>query len=78
ALDARTGAKQWQTFVIPEVAHPIDRKNASGKQLMGPAGAAIWSAPMVDPKRGLVYVATGDSYTDVETKGDDAVFAMEM
>jgi polyvinyl alcohol dehydrogenase (cytochrome) len=78
ALNAKTGAKQWQTFVIPEIAHPIDRKNASGKQLLGPAGAAIWSAPTVDPNRGLVYVVTGDSYTDVETKGDDAVFAMEM
>ncbi len=78
ALDAKTGRSLWQTFVIPEVAHPYDRKNAAGKALMGPAGAAIWSAPTVDPKRGLVYVVTGDSYTDVDTDGDDSVFAMDM
>ena len=30
-------------------------------------------------KRGLVYIVTGDSYTEVDTKGgDDAVVAIEM
>ena len=38
-------------------------------ELQGPAGGAIWSAPTADAKRGLVYVATGDSYTDADDQG---------
>ncbi|MFL5296467.1 MAG: PQQ-binding-like beta-propeller repeat protein [Phenylobacterium sp.] len=77
ALDAKTGKLQWQTAVVTEPLHPI-RKTANGTQLQGPAGGAIWSAPTADPKRGLVFVATGDSYTDAPTKGADAIVAMEM
>jgi polyvinyl alcohol dehydrogenase (cytochrome) len=78
ALDARTGKLLWKTYTIQEPAHPTDRKNAAGKTLTGPAGAAVWASPSVDPKRGLVYIVSGDSYTDEETDGDDAVFAIEM
>ncbi|HYM34869.1 MAG TPA: PQQ-binding-like beta-propeller repeat protein, partial [Steroidobacteraceae bacterium] len=77
ALDLKTGAKQWQTYTITEPLHPT-RKNTEGVQLQGPAGAAIWASPTVDAKRGLVYVVTGDSYTDADTKGADAVMAIEM
>jgi polyvinyl alcohol dehydrogenase (cytochrome) len=77
ALDLKTGKKQWQTFPINEPWLDI-RKNAGGVTLRGPAGAAIWSQPSVDTKRGLVYIATGDSYTDAATKGTDAIMAIEM
>ena len=76
-LDLATGKTQWKTFVITEPLHPT-HKNSAGVMMQGPAGGAIWSAPTVDPKRGLVYVATGDSYTDEPTKGDDAIVAIEM
>ena len=77
ALDLRTGKRLWQTSMINEPLHPT-HKNAAGAQLQGPAGAAIWAAPTIDAKRGLVYVVTGDSYTEVDTKGADAVMALEM
>jgi polyvinyl alcohol dehydrogenase (cytochrome) len=77
ALDLKTGKLNWQTKVITEPLHPT-HKNSAGVQMYGPAGAAIWSAPTVDEKRGLVYVATGDSYTEVETKGADAIVAMDV
>jgi polyvinyl alcohol dehydrogenase (cytochrome) len=77
ALDAATGKLQWQTPVITEPLKPL-RKTSTGTQLQGPAGGAIWSAPTADRKRGLVYVATGDSYTDAPTKGADAIVAIEM
>ncbi len=77
ALDLKTGAKQWQTFMITEPLHPT-RKNANGIQMQGPAGAPVWASPTVDAQRGLVYVVTGDSYTDATTDGDDAVVALEM
>jgi polyvinyl alcohol dehydrogenase (cytochrome) len=76
ALDLKTGRTQWQTYTITEPLRPT-RKNDAGVQLQGPAGAAIWAAPTVDAKRGLVYVVTGDSYTDAPTKGADAVMAIE-
>lgn len=77
ALDLKTGKKRWQTYVITEPLRPT-RKNEAGIQMQGPAGAAIWSAPTTDDRRGLVYVATGDSYTDADTRGSDAIFALDM
>jgi polyvinyl alcohol dehydrogenase (cytochrome) len=76
ALDLKTGKTQWQTKVVTEPLHPT-HKNSAGVMMQGPAGGAIWSAPTVDPKRGLVFVATGDSYTEVDTKGADAIVAIE-
>ena len=77
ALDLATGKTQWKTFVVTEPLHPT-HKNSAGVMMQGPAGGAIWSAPTADPKRGLVYVATGDSYTDEPTTGADAIVAIEM
>jgi polyvinyl alcohol dehydrogenase (cytochrome) len=76
ALDLATGKVQWKTYDVTEPLRPT-RKNSVGTQLQGPAGGAIWSAPTVDTKRGLVYVATGDSFTEVPTEGADAIFAIE-
>ena len=77
ALGLKTGKINWQTKVIPEPLHPT-HANSAGTMMQGPAGGAIWSAPTVDSKRGLVYVATGDSYTEVDTKGADAIVAMDI
>jgi polyvinyl alcohol dehydrogenase (cytochrome) len=77
ALDIKTGKQLWKTFTINEPVISLG-KNPAGVERHGPAGGAIWSAPTADAKRGLVYVATGDSYTDAPTKGDDALMAIEM
>ncbi|MDB5451990.1 MAG: putative quinoprotein decanol dehydrogenase, partial [Caulobacteraceae bacterium] len=77
ALDAKSGQQQWKQYVITEPLRPI-RKNSAGTQLQGPAGGAIWSAPTIDPKRGLVLVATGDSYIDAPTTGADAIIAYDI
>jgi len=77
ALDLKTGQKQWQTSMITEPLGPT-RKNTNGVLMQGPAGAPVWASPTVDAKRGLVYVVTGDSYTDAATEGDDAIVALEM
>ena len=75
ALDARTGQVKWRTAMLPK-AEP-SRKNSAGVQLYGPAGAAIWSQPSIDAARGRVYVATGDSYTEVDAPRSDAVVALD-
>lgn len=77
ALDVRTGEVAWKTPVIPDKPHAT-RQNKAGAQMYGPAGAAIWSAPTIDRKRGLLYVSTGDSYTEIAHPGADAVIAMDL
>ncbi len=77
ALDAFTGKLIWKSYSIPEEPKPY-KKNSAGTQLYGPAGAAIWSAPTLDVKRGVLYAGTGNSYTDVPTGGPDAIIAFEL
>jgi polyvinyl alcohol dehydrogenase (cytochrome) len=76
AVDAATGKVAWKTYVTTP-AKPF-RKNSKGGQMYGPAGGAIWSAPTIDAKRGVLYVATGDSYTDIEFPNSDAILAMDL
>jgi polyvinyl alcohol dehydrogenase (cytochrome) len=77
ALDLATGKTLWKTYAISQTPKPT-QVNSAGNQMYGPAGAAIWSAPTIDAKRGLLYVGTGDSYTDAPTDGADAVIAMDL
>jgi polyvinyl alcohol dehydrogenase (cytochrome) len=77
ALDLKTGKLLWKTSMIDGPMKTIRDKDAGGK-VQGPAGAAVWAAPTVDMKRGLVYAVTGDSYTDVDTNGDDAIVALDL
>jgi polyvinyl alcohol dehydrogenase (cytochrome) len=76
ALDASSGAVIWKTYTIDE-SRPR-AKNPEGVQMWGPAGGGIWSAPTVDVKRQLVYVATGNGYADPPQPGTDAVIAFEI
>jgi polyvinyl alcohol dehydrogenase (cytochrome) len=47
ALDLETGAMLWKTYVVPE----------------GYSGGAIWgSTPVVDARRGSLYITTGNNY----------------
>lgn len=76
ALDAATGKVIWKTYTVPK---PKPRgKSSTGAQLWGPAGVPIWSAPTVDPKRELVYAATGNAYADPVTKTSDAIIAFHI
>jgi polyvinyl alcohol dehydrogenase (cytochrome) len=77
ALDTATGKIVWKTFAIEQPSAP-SRKNSTGTQMYGPAGAAVWSAPMIDAGRNRLYFATGNSYTDVMEGGSDAVIAVDL
>jgi len=77
ALDANTGQQVWRSYVIPEEPQPV-RKNSVGVQLMAPAGAAVWNAPTIDAKRGMLYVGTGDAFTEPAAKTSDAVVAIDL
>lgn len=77
AYDARTGSELWRAYTIPVPPKRI-KKNASGTQLWGPAGGAVWASPTVDTKRGLLYVATGNGYNDPAAETSDAVVAYDL
>ncbi len=76
ALDAATGKSLWRSYTIPESPQPT-MKSKTGVQMHGPSGAAVWSAPTFDEKRNVVYVATGDNYSDPPTRTSDAVLAFD-
>ena len=76
SLDAETGELVWKSYTVPE---PQPRgRSTSGAQLWGPAGVAIWSAPTVDPARGLIYAASGNAYADPAPGTSDAVIAFSI
>lgn len=77
ALDGASGKQIWKSYTVLEEPKPT-KKSANGTQLFGPAGAAIWSSPTIDEKRGLVYAATGNSYTDVDIETSDAILAFDL
>ena len=77
ALDATTGAVAWRAYMIP--GDPKQRGTSSaGVPLWGPSGAAIWSAPTIDARRGLVYVATGNLYSGPSQPMANAVVALDL
>jgi outer membrane protein assembly factor BamB len=59
ALDVKTGAMLWKTFDVPD----------NGGKPGGYSGGAVWQPPAIDPRRGTLFVGTGNNYTapaDVE------------
>src|SRR5262245_46639091 len=76
ALNAGTGDQIWRTYTITEEAKPT-KKNKAGTQLWGPSGAPIWTSPAIDPQRNVIYVTTGDNYSDPPSANSDAFLAID-
>lgn len=77
ALDAKDGAQIWKSYTITETPVQVG-KNSAGTTLWAPAGAAVWNSPTIDPRRGAVYVGTGNAYTGPAVKTSDAVVAFDL
>jgi polyvinyl alcohol dehydrogenase (cytochrome) len=77
ALDAATGTVIWQTYVIDEVPRVLGQ-NTQGIDSLGPSGGAIWSAPVIDAKRGLIYAGTGNTYSGTPQPATDAIVAFDL
>ncbi|NIP93540.1 MAG: PQQ-binding-like beta-propeller repeat protein, partial [Akkermansiaceae bacterium] len=75
--DAFTGELVWKSYIIDEEPKPT-RKTEKGVQLRGPSGAGVWGAPTIDPARGVLYVTTGDSYSQPAAPTSDAVVAYDL
>lgn len=76
-FDANNGEQVWKSYTIPEEPKPT-RKSESGAQLWGPSGGAVWGSPTIDVARKVLYIGTGDAYTEPEAKTVDAVLAMDL
>lgn len=76
ALEAATGRFLWRSYTIRTPSAPVS--SPSGRTLLGPAGGSIFSAPTLDPKRGRIYVGTGDSYTNVISDSTNAILALKL
>jgi polyvinyl alcohol dehydrogenase (cytochrome) len=53
ALDAKNGAILWKTFDMPDNGGRTDQYS----------GGAVWQPPAIDPKRGTLFIGTGNNYT---------------
>lgn len=77
ALDLATGRQLWKTYTV--VDEPTSQGvNSLGLERRGPSGAGIWSAPTVDKKRGLLYVGTGNNYSNPSSHTADAILALDL
>jgi polyvinyl alcohol dehydrogenase (cytochrome) len=76
ALRVRDGSLVWKTYLV----EPPQKTgmNSVGSVQSGPSGAPVWSAPTIDTKRGVLYVATGDNYSVPATPTSDAVMALDL
>jgi polyvinyl alcohol dehydrogenase (cytochrome) len=75
ALDARSGAQKWRTWLLPpaQATGP-----ATGPQSFGPSGIAVWNTPAIDAKRGQLTIGTGDNYTQPATPLSDSIVALDL
>src|SRR6266496_2667538 len=53
ALDAKSGAILWKTFDMPDNNGQVDQYS----------GGAVWQPAAIDPKRGVLFIGTGNNYT---------------
>jgi len=77
AIDAQTGKQLWKTYMIAEEPKIVG-KNSAGTPMWKPAGAAIWTSPTIDTAKNMIYVATGNAYTEPAAATSDAVVALNM
>jgi polyvinyl alcohol dehydrogenase (cytochrome) len=76
ALRVRDGEQVWKAHLVG-VPKPTG-KTKRGTEQLGPSGVAVWAAPTLDTKRGVLYLATGDNYSSPATELSDAVVAVDI
>jgi polyvinyl alcohol dehydrogenase (cytochrome) len=77
AIQAKDGKVVWKTHMIEGEAKP-QPKTKRGSAAMGPSGIGVWTAPTLDPSHDVMYVTTGDNYSDPPTPFSDAVVAIQI
>ncbi len=77
AYDAASGERHWKRYTISQEP-TTEGKTTDGKRMVGPSGAAVWSAVTIDPARQRFYVGTGDNYSNPTSQTSDAIVAMDL
>jgi polyvinyl alcohol dehydrogenase (cytochrome) len=62
AANRSTGRRVWSAFTVPT----------------GATGAAVWSSVSADVPAGLIFVGTGNNYTEPATDTSDAILALKV
>ncbi len=75
-VDGNDGSIIWTARMAPEARPTV--KNSAGVQMWGPSGAAVWSTPTIDAKRGRVYVGTGQNTSKPASDMSDAIVAIDI
>lgn len=76
ALRIRDGQQIWKSYLVPPPQRTGQTKR--GTPQFGPSGVGVWASPTLDPKRGVMYIATGDNYSSPATDWSDAILALEI
>jgi polyvinyl alcohol dehydrogenase (cytochrome) len=76
AVRVTDGKVLWKTFFVD----PPQKTGVSsaGTDLYGPSGVGVWSAPTIDTKRGLIYLATGNNYSHPSTALSASILALNI
>jgi polyvinyl alcohol dehydrogenase (cytochrome) len=77
AYRIKDGTQVWKTYTIRDKPK-VTGKNEAGVEQWGPSGASVWSAPTIDPKRGVLYVTTGDNFSAPASDMSDSILALEL
>jgi polyvinyl alcohol dehydrogenase (cytochrome) len=77
ALASATGRMLWKRYTIAEEPRAY-RRHGGDQEFKGPAGASVWGSPTVDRERGMLYVGTGNGYTDILAPTTDAVLGIAL
>lgn len=65
-IDPKNGDVVWQTYFVSE-----------DEAATGTSGAPVWSTPTYDPALGLVFVTTGNNYTEPANGLSDSIVALD-
>ena len=76
AIDQASGRTRWIGRTM-EPAKPT-QKSRTGVQQWGPSGAIMWDTPIIDAKRGRIYIGTGENNSWPATDTSDAIIAYDL
>ncbi len=76
ALRVKDGTVAWRSYLVDPPMRT--GTNSVGTPQFGPSGAGVWSAPTIDPQRGVMYITTGDNYSFPDSATSDAIVALDL
>jgi polyvinyl alcohol dehydrogenase (cytochrome) len=65
-LDPKDGRIVWQTYLV-----------SPQESAAGASGSPVWSTPTYDPELGLLYVSSGNNYSEPTNGTSDALIALD-